>query len=169
MKIKTLEHLRLLHGKYKAGVFGKIAQKLLALSFVESGWPHVTEHSVQGVDILAARGGLRFAFEVKTTEKFKFSLDPGNLNALREYEHDSYLPAIAVLQIGALQDWLLARVNLADVCSGSYSIDHFRGARLVDLEREIRPKFDRVVEEHFADTLRGGEDYLTLILRHTDV
>lgn len=56
MKMETLNFLNKLQKKFgvkgrPSGPFGKIVQKLLALSFHEIGFTDIVERAVQGVDI----------------------------------------------------------------------------------------------------------------------
>ena len=69
MNTSTFQRLQQIRHKFGPGIFGKIAQKLLALTFYEAGFCHVVERGVQGVDIDAAtEDAIRYTLEVKTTE-----------------------------------------------------------------------------------------------------
>lgn len=69
MKTETYDKLKKLYDKYNAQEFGKICQKLLALSFCNAGYGHIVERGVQGVDVDAVKeNGERYAIEVKTSK-----------------------------------------------------------------------------------------------------
>ena len=81
MKVETLELLQKLQKKFgikgtPSGPFGKIVQKLLALSFHDMGFANIVERGVQGVDIdITSESNQKFAFEVKTTEKLSSNMN----------------------------------------------------------------------------------------------
>lgn len=162
MDTLTLSRLRELRKRYGAGVFGKIAQKLLALSFCRMGFTHVVERTVEGVDIDIAREGQdKFALEVKTTEVQSFRLDEGNVHALRDRARDGYLPVIAALRLAVFEKWILAQVPLDELCAGNILVDVLRAYRMKELEASLGPAFADVVEEHSQGTLDGGLQYLS--------
>jgi len=162
MDTVTLSRLRELRERYGVGVFGKIAQKLLALSFRSMGFTHVVERSVEGVDIDIATGdGDKFALEVKTTEGLSVRLDEGNVQALFDRAKDGYLPVVAALRLAVFEKWVLAQVPLDEVRAGNILVDFLRAYRMKDLEGALEPAFEDVVEEHFQGTLDGGLHYLS--------
>jgi Holliday junction resolvase len=169
MKLRTYEKLATLHRHFGPGVFGKIAQKLLALSFRVTGATHVVERGVQGVDIDAVLDRARYAFEVKTTEGTEFQFDDGNVSALRERTADGYSAAVAVLRLAPGEDWLLAALPLKELRSGSCSIDRYRAYRLAQVETAIRTAFEYVVDEEFQPTLKSGQRHLDARLRNRGV
>lgn len=161
MKIQTLNRLRQLRDKFRPGQFGKIAQKLLALSFREIGYTHIVERGVQGVDIdIREEGGKKFGLEVKTTDELSISLSADNIQALHDRAKDGYSCVVAVLRLAVFEKWILAKVPLAELSAGQIPIDSLRGYRMRDLENELTPAFERVVEQHFHETLSHGEHYL---------
>ncbi|GAG71597.1 unnamed protein product [marine sediment metagenome] len=166
MKMETLNLLKKLQKKFgvkgrPSGPFGKIVQKLLALSFHEIGFTNIVERAVQGVDI-DVTGALnqKFALEVKTTEKLSVSLSSDNVDALRDRTKDGYLPVIAVLRLSPLEDWILAKISLEEIPVGEVLIEKLRRYRMRDLESQISSVFDLVVKYHFNETLKRGEQYL---------
>ncbi|HUS70468.1 MAG TPA: hypothetical protein VM075_06815 [Anaerolineae bacterium] len=162
MDTVTLGRLRELRKKYGAGVFGKIAQRLLALSFRTMGYTHVVERSVEGVDIDIAKDGEdKFALEVKTTGAQSFILDEGNVHALRDRAIDGYLPVIAVLRLAVFEKWILAQVPLDELRAGRMLVDVLRAYRMTDLEAALERSFREVVEEHAPGALEGGLRYLS--------
>jgi hypothetical protein len=171
MKVETLELLQRLQNKFgikgtPSGPFGKIVQKLLALSFHELGFTNIVERGVQGVDIdITSKSNQKFAFEVKTTEKLSIPLTPDNAQALRDRIHDGYQPVIAVLRLAPLENWVLAEIPKDGIPTGEMLIESLRQYRMKDLESQLCPKFDIVVRKHFKDVWNKGEQYLKEHLR----
>ena len=170
MDTLTLSRLRELRKSYGVGVFGKIAQKLLALSFRRIGFAHIIERSVEGVDIDIARDGDdKFAIEVKTTERLSVRLDDGNVHALHDRARDGYLPVIAALRLAIFEKWVLAQVPLEELRAGEMLVDSLRAYRMKDLEDALEPAFEAVVEQHIDGALRGGLQYLSKRLEDTGI
>jgi Holliday junction resolvase len=165
MRLRTYEKLRALHRDFGCGVFGKIAQKLLALSFRVTGATHVVERGVQGVDIDVVLDRARYAFEVKTTEGTEFQLDDGNLSALRDRAADGYSAGIAILHLAPGEDWQVAALPLKELRPGACSIDRFRNYRLAQIETSICSAFEEVVDEEFEYTRKDGQRHLDGKLR----
>jgi Holliday junction resolvase len=166
MKVETLELLQKFQKKFgvkgtPSGPFGKIVQKLLALSFHEMGFSNIVERGVQGVDIdITSKSNRKFAFEVKTTEKLSIYLTADNVEALRDRIHDGYQPIIAVLRLAPLENWILAEIPMGGIPTGKMLIESLRQYRMKDLENQLRPKFDIVVRKHFKGVWNRGEEYL---------
>lgn len=170
MDTLALSRLRELRKAYGVGVFGKIAQKLLALSFRRIGFSHIVERSVEGVDIdIAGEHDVRFAVEVKTTERLSFRLDEGNVNALRDRAKDGYVPVIAALRLAIFEKWILAQVPLEQLRAGEMLVDSLRAYRMQDMEDSLEPAFESIVAEHFDRALRGGLQYLSQQLEDTGI
>ena len=170
MKVQTLQKLRQLRKKYDSGPFGKIAQKLLALSFDEMGYTHIVERPSEGVDIdVAGEAGRKFAVEVKTTDGLSISLSPDNIQSLRERVRDGYLPVIAALRLAVFENWILAGVPLDELSTGQVLIDGLRAYRMSKVEQVLGPAFEQVVEKHFQGTLKGGQRYLKEQLQQTGI
>jgi len=171
MKLETLELLQKLQKKFgikgtPSGPFGKIVQKLLALSFHEMGFTNIIERGVQGADIDVTLGSdQKFTFEVKTTEKLSFPLTPDNVQALRDRTHDGYQPIIAILRLAPLENWILAKIPLDKIPIGDILIEKLRPYRIKDLESQLCPKFDIVVQKHYKGASSRGEQYLKEQLR----
>jgi Holliday junction resolvase len=165
MNINTFQRLQQVRDKFGPGIFGKIAQKLLAIAFYEAGFHHVVERGVQGVDIDAAReDATRYTLEVKTTEGQSVPVTKENIEALKDRTKDGYVPLLAVLRMQMFEDWLFAAVPLERLQPGSVTLSRLRSYRLSSLEASIRPKFEQVVNEHWSSVLTGGEHYLIQIL-----
>lgn len=161
----TFQRLQQIRDKFGPGIFGKIAQKLLALAFYESGFDHVVERGVQGVDIDAAtRDATRYALEVKTTEGQRIPISRENIDALGDRVEDGYTPVVAVLRMQMFEDWVFAAIPLGRLQPGPLPLGILRPHRLRELEAAIRPNFERVVNQHFSGVLARGEHYLMEIL-----
>jgi Holliday junction resolvase len=175
MKVETFVLLQKLQKKFgikgtPSGSFGKIVQKLLALSFHEMGFTNIVERGVQGVDIdITSESNQKFALEVKTTEKLSISLTPDNVQALRDRAHDGYQPIIAVLRLAPLENWILAKIPIDEIPTGEILIESLRRYRMEDLENQLCPKFDIVVRKHFNGVWKRGEQYLKEQLRKVGI
>jgi Holliday junction resolvase len=165
MKVNTFQHLQQIRDKFGPGIFGKIAQKLLALAFREVGFSHIVERGVQGVDIDAANIlGKKYALEVKTTDGENIPISRENIEALKDRTKDGYLPVIAALRVQMFEDWIFASIPLGDLKPVSLPLSRLRAYRLQDLETSICPTFEAVVNQHFSNVLAGGEHYLSQVL-----
>lgn len=175
MKIETLKLLQELQKKFgvrgsPSGSFGKIVQKLLALSFHEIGFSNVVERGVQGADIdITGTSNQKFTFEVKTTEKLSISLSSDNVDALRDRIKDGYLPVIAVLRLSPLEDWIFAKIQIDEVPIGAVLIESLRRYRMKDLESQLSTIFDKVVQKHFDGIMKKGEQYLKEQLKQAGI
>ena len=170
MNIQIFQKLRQLHKRYDPGPFGKIAQKLLAISFREMGYTHIVERSIEGVDItMTGEGGSKFAVEVKTTDGLSINLSANNLHDLRDRLRDGYSPIIAALRLAIFENWILAKGPLDELSAGEVLIDRLRAYRMSDVENLLAPAFERVVEKHFQGTLKDGQRYLSEQLQKTGI
>jgi Holliday junction resolvase len=165
MKSHTFGRLETLREKYGPGIFGKIAQRLLALAFYNADFNVVAERSVQGDDIAVANSvGEKYALEVKTTDKKTILISKGNIDALKERASDGYIPLIAALRIQLFEDWVVANIPLSQLRPGSLLLSRLRAYRMRQLEESICPAFEEVVNQHFSSVLSGGEQYLIKVL-----
>ncbi len=164
MDTSTFSSLQQIRERFGAGIFGKIAQKLLALAFCDSGFTHVVERGVQGVDIDAASDAVKYTLEVKTTEGQTVLVSEENISALRDRAKDGYTPILAVLRMQMFEDWVFSMIPLDRLQPGSMPMSKLRPYRCKELEVVIRPAFERVVNQHFSGVLAKGEYYLKGIL-----
>lgn len=175
LRTETLKLLQRLQKKFgvrgtPSGTFGKIVQKLLAISFHEIGAFNIVERGVQGVDIdITLESNQKYALEVKTTEKLSIPLTPDNIQALLDRTHDGYQPVIAVLRLNVLENWIFAKVPINEIPKGTVLIDKLRRYRMKDLERQLEPRFDIVVQKHFKGVWDKGEQYLKENLRKVGI
>jgi hypothetical protein len=163
----TYRRLRMLHRHYGAREFGKICQKILAVTYRLAGFRHVVERGVQGVDVDAGDGRERYATEVKTTQKASVPFQQKDADGLSGRATDGYLPLLGVLRLASLSGWYLARAET--LRPGVLLIESLRPYRFKDLERRLQPFFDEAVENHFEGTLTGSQGYLDRVLREAGV
>jgi len=155
----------MLRQKHGAQRFGKIAQKLLLLAFIQAGFDQWAERGVEGVDIDAGNvAGEKYAIEVKTTVREQVVLTKENTEDLQQRKIDGYVPVIAVLQIGILHDWLFSALRNEDLRPQTIPVRRLRAYPLDNLQKTVRPRFDEVVAGHFQETLLRGEDYLISVI-----
>jgi hypothetical protein len=167
MQRTTYEWLILLYDRYGPREFGKLCQKLLAISFRHAGFIHVVERGVQGVDVDAARGQAKFATEVKTTINGEIMFQAKDITGLNARRADGYLPLLGVLRLSPLSDWLLA--DAEHLAPGRVAIDKLRAYRRHDLEAQLRPLFAEVVEQHAETALTEAQSYLDRVLRQLGI
>ena len=171
MKVRTFQRLHNIREKFGPQLFGKIAQKLLALAFYDAGYPYIVERGVQGVDIDAANAqDKKYALEVKTTDSDTISISQDNIDALQDRASDGYVPIIAALRVQMFEQWVIARFPLNQIRPGSILLSRLRAYRVDDLEASVNPAFETVVNQHFNGVLARGEHYLIehLAQKHTE-
>jgi hypothetical protein len=167
MRRSTYEALCRLHECHGPREFGKLSQKLLAISYRLAGYLHVQERGVQGVDVDAANGGQKYANEVKTTLTEAVVFQDKDVRGLQSRRADGYQPVLAVLRLSPLSDWLL--VPAKDLQSGRLVLETLRPYRLHSLEKEIHPQFNVTVAEHIEGTLTGAQGYLDKVLHQMGI
>jgi len=167
VRIAVYESLNLLHGRFGSREFGKLCQKLLAITFQRAGFGHVVERGVQGVDVDAAGPGGKFSAEVKTTRSGVVKFEPKDVDGLRARRLDGYHSLLAALRLGPLCDWVLADADHLE--AGSIALDRLRPYRRRNLEDQLRPVFGEVVTEHAPGTLRGAQAYLDGVLARSGI
>jgi hypothetical protein len=162
MRRATYEWLNLLYNHYGPREFGKLCQKLVAISYRRAGFIHVVERGVQGVDVDAASGQAKYATEVKTTIHGAIVYQAKDAAGLAARRADGYLPLLGVLRLSPLSDWLLAGAE--PLATGRLTLDTLRPYRRHDLEAQLRPHFATVVVEHAETALLTGQAYLDRVL-----
>jgi hypothetical protein len=167
MRRATYESLNLLYVRFGAREFGKLCQKLLAISYRRAGFIHVVERGVQGVDVDAAAGKEKYATEVKTTISRAIVFQAKDVIGLAARRADGYIPLLGVLRLSPLSDWLLADAEHLE--AGRLALDKLRPYRRYDLENHLRPVFATVVEEHTETVLMEAQAYLDGVFRQLGV
>jgi hypothetical protein len=139
--------------------YGKLVQKLLAVTFLETDALKLVERSTQGIDLEMEIAGERCVFEVKTSESDAVRLTPKDIEGLDRLVEDGARVYLAVLTNGPFEDWILARYLPGEFPTGkNLSSFPFRAHRDRELEHRILSTFDRVVDQyvHIAITRRQG-------------
>lgn len=159
-----LEMIWNLHGRE----FGKIAQKLLALSFVDMGFRLAEERAVQGVDIdvVNDEGGEKLSIEVKTSMGSKVSIGKKDLEGLESRRrNDGYRPYFAFLfKPHCLGDgWML--VPAANIGEGDSHAMRLAGKVDAELTARVNAAFPGVVERILDDLLDCPEGQALGMLR----
>jgi hypothetical protein len=167
MRTPTYRLLSRLHHRHGAREFGKICQKLLALTYRLAGFAHVVERGVQGVDVDAGNGRERYATEVKTTQKGSVPFQQKDADGLSGRATDGYIPLLGVFRLASLSGWYLARAEV--LRPGVLLIESLRPYRFKDLEQRLQPSFEEAVEGHFEGILAGSQAYLDRVLREAGV
>jgi hypothetical protein len=163
MQQATYVWLTRLYDRFGPREFGKLGQKLLAVTYRCAGFVHVVERGVQGVDVDAAGDYGKFSTEVKTTIAHAILFQPKDVDGLKARKCDGYHPLLAALRLSPLSDWLLADADQLN--AGVYPLDRLRPYRRRDLEDRVRPIFAAAVSDHADRTLAGGQRYLDGALR----
>ncbi len=161
MKHETRDKLALLR-KEAGREYGKLVQKLLAVTFLETEVQRLVERSTQGIDLELEIAGERCCFEVKTSESDTVRLSSKDLEGLDRLVEGGAKVYLAVLAGGPLDDWILARYSPGEFPhSKNLSSFPFRAHRDRDLERRILHSFDSVVDAHVHRAItrrQGGMD-----------
>jgi len=139
--------------------YGKLVQKLLAVTFLETDVQKLVERSTQGIDLEMEIAGERCVFEVKTSKSDSVKLSSKDLEGLDRLVEDGAKVYLAVLTNGPFEEWVLARYVPGEFPAGKDLTSFpFRAHRDRDLEQRILTTFDRVVDRdvHIAITRRQG-------------
>ncbi len=147
-----LRDLQKKHGKE----FGKIIQKVLALSLKRLGYRLAEERTVQGVDIdiIHEETGERRAIEVKTCIYSDVTIGFKDVEGLKRRSLDGYESFYAVLSLplAVTIGWVM--VPAQDIAPGKYNV--------VTLAYRKQEDFSELVNECFTPTF---EDLIDELLR----
>jgi hypothetical protein len=134
--------------------FGKICQILLAISFCKLGFKQVVEKSVQGVDIDINDHPIfpKLSIEVKTTAENTVIIEPKDVQGLKVKEKEGYEIAYAVLRLGVLSDWIIAKGK--GIPAGKIAIGRLQRREISDLQNKIREVFPEVVAKYQNEILQ---------------
>ncbi|WP_287152432.1 hypothetical protein [Candidatus Solincola tengchongensis] len=149
---RKLEEIRERHGKE----FGKVVQKLLALTFTELGYRLAEERAVQGVDIdvLCEKSGRKMSFEVKTCQGERVSIAEKDVEGLRtRHEVDGYEPYFAFLfrPHYIAEGWIIVPGDR--IKRGEYSSLRLASWDVGALSERINEEFSRTVERTYKDLI----------------
>ncbi len=147
LTLEAQKSLRALSEKFNKE-FGKIAQKLLALAFMDLGYELVEERSVQGVDIdvIKKDTGDRLSMEVKTTQSNDFSLEAKDVEGLKSRQTDGYNTFFAVLSLPHClsEGWIIFPAQ--GIKPGKYNFLRLTTRRQHHISSQINEVFPTVLE-----------------------
>ncbi|MDI6832088.1 MAG: hypothetical protein QME88_12255 [Actinomycetota bacterium] len=151
---ETARKLEELYGCHEKE-FGKVVQKLLALTFVEMGFGLAEERAVQGVDIdVIAPGGEKLSFEVKTSQSAQVTVQDKDIQGLESrLNADGYRPLFAfIFRPHYLGDgWII--VPAGRVMKGTHNAMRLASLDDGSLSREVNARFPELVERTFDDLM----------------
>lgn len=150
MKPSTYETIKRIRDKHGPSEFGKIAQKLLGIALCRLCF-EVKERSVQDVDIEAIRNELKYAIEVKTTDKDKISIAEKDVSGLVKWVslHGGET-WYAVLKVSILSDWIIA--SSRNIKTGTIRIGRLSASTISPLQNDVNNIFPSIVKE-FGDKI----------------
>lgn len=153
LPLRTVDKLEAIHRRHKRE-YGKIIQKLLALSFLEIGYRVAEERAVQGVDIdvLRAETGERLTLEVKTSRSESVNVGDKDLEGLASRrEADGYEPYFAFLfhPYSLMVGWMI--VPVGEVRKGNNHAIRLASKNASPLSDRINEAFVKVVERTYED------------------
>ncbi|MGQ9704993.1 MAG: hypothetical protein ACUVRX_11220 [Actinomycetota bacterium] len=147
-----LERIHALH----SGEFGKVAQKLLALAFVDMGFRLAEERAVRGVDIDIVKDetGEKLSLEVKTNQSSQVTIGSKDMEGLESRrDNDGYRPYFAFLfkpqYIG--EGWII--VPTEGLKRGTHSASRLASKGNRALSKEVNALFPLAVERVCEDLL----------------
>jgi Holliday junction resolvase len=151
------------------GLYGKIVEKLLAISFdpLRGGFD-VENRSTEGVDIELVGTKGKYAVEVKTTSGSKVEIKGKDIEGLRaKAAKDNYVPAVAVLRLQLLDTWIIAKAD--HLLPNVYTPERLSRDSITELEQIGNGYFETTVLELKQDILNppGGTtplEYLAAVL-----
>ncbi len=145
--------------------YGKLAQKLLALAFLDAGADRATDRAIQGIDLEIVLGDRRLALEVKTCEGDRVVVGPKDVDGLDARREEGFETYLAVLGGRRTDSWLLLPVPGTDLKLGSPMeialLRPFADASLGDL---VRGPFEEVLDRHGPVAAADGQAGLNRIL-----
>lgn len=145
--------------------YGKLVQKLLAASFLDSQVEKLVERSTQGIDLEMVIAGETYAFEVKTSEGDSIRLGKKDIEGLDRLVELGQRVYIAVLPNGLLDEWIFARYYpgeiLADTTLGSFCLRAYQDSAL---QQRIAVSFPAMVEKHANRAITRRQDGLNEVL-----
>lgn len=165
--MKPAVHRRLSELSEAAGKeYGKLAQKLLALAFLEAGAESLTERSTQGIDLEVRLDGRDLALEVKTCEASTLRLGKKDLAGLAAREAEGRAAHLAVLGSRLIDEWIVARFFPGELApSQTRYLLELRPYRVPALESRISAPFESAVLAHAAAAASWGQRALDEVLR----
>ncbi len=155
-------------GEIRASVgmeYGKILQKMLAISLLETKVESLVERSVQGIDLEMVIGGETCAFEVKTSEGDTIKLSRKDIEGLDRQVEAGNRAYIVVLTNGPLDELIFARYHPGEIPLGKeLSSFFFRAYQEPELQQRIKSTFPVVVDKYAQTAVEGRQGGLDKIL-----
>jgi hypothetical protein len=154
--------------------FGKIVQKLLAISLCESGPQRITERGIQGIDIWVAlphQGAVSIEVKTTTDSKNEISIQKKDAEALNARLDEDDQVYVACLGSQVVDDWIVARWIRGEFevpQALKMSIHQLRAYRDFELEAIINSSFDSVVEKHVETAIQDGQKGLNAVIESFD-
>lgn len=164
MKYETWKMLKILRDR-QGKEFGKLAQKLLALAFIDAGAGRLTDRAVQGIDIEVELDNRKLAFEVKTAEGSSISLGKKDLDGLAARREEGFETMLAVLGGRLTDEWMFVPVPGSDLqASADIESVLLRPFMDVELGRFIEEPFVQAVDRYGLRACEGGQLALNQVL-----
>jgi hypothetical protein len=154
MAVSTFHWLKEIRNQHRRE-FGKGCQLLVAISFCRIGFNRVSVQLVQGVDLeLDIHSTFpKFALEVKTTQNDRVLVAKKDVEGLAAKANDGYEIGLAVLRLGLLSDWVIAKAN--HLSAGTIPIGRLETRAVVELQRELNQQFPQVLAQYAAEILKA--------------
>ena len=152
--------------KRQGSEYGKLVQKLLALSLLEAGADRLTERAVQGIDIEVELRGRKLALEVKTTEGSSISVGKKDLNGLKARREEGFETLIGVLGGRRTDEWMFVPIPGTDLQANAQTdIVFLRPFADKDLEHFIEEPFITSMDRYGILACDGGQSALNEVLQ----
>jgi len=160
----TYQLIKRLHSKHGAQVFGKIAQRFLAITLHKLDWKHIRDHISEDADLDAVSPENRkLTFEVKTSIHNDVSIGEKDINCLKQRKLDGYDGYFAVMQISQRGEWYFSPLN-GWVKVGKIPFSRFRFNNDNILVDPINTKFPEIVKKYFKNAFNSGLDGLANVM-----
>ncbi len=158
-----------LHEKWKATVFGKIAQSLLAVTLHDLGW-RVHNNLVEDSDIDAVDPQQRrCAFEVKTSKELSVLIQPKDISCLNQRRVDGYEGFFVAMRVCRMTKWLVIPSSSEIVRPGSLS---FAIMQLKDdraMSDSFNTQFNEVVKKFYETVDHHGLKGLLALMKQLGI
>lgn len=154
LSYKAASRLEEIH-EHHEGEFGKVVQKLLALTFVELGFRLTEERAVQGVDIdIKSANDEKLSFEVKTRQGSQVEVEEKDIRGLESRrEADGYDTYFAFLfrPHYLAEGWIV--VPASKVRKGRHNAMRLASLDSGSLSRDLNACFPEIVDRVFDDLM----------------
>ncbi len=136
--------------------YGKVAQKLLALTFERIGFEVNEERAIQGVDIdvISKETGEKLSIEVKTSRDGSVTIGAKDVEGLKSRKKDHYGILYAVLSMPYClgEGWIVVPAD--GIGKGSHAVLRLARRKVPELCDGINGAFPEVVREVYPDLMR---------------